>query len=287
MNSCPSIGSGQAGKSEGCKGCPNANVCASLKPDEDILLIKDNLSSVKHIISVLSGKGGVGKSTVAKNIAQSLSELGHKTIIVDFDISGPSIPRLTNTFDKIIHYSKGIGFEPIHINDNLSSVSMGYFRLMDENRSFDSNSKTYAIKHILKNCNLDGFEYMIIDTPPNITDEHLAIANYIKSSFAIIVSTPHHLSLDDAVRQISFCSKANISIIGVLENMKTYICSHCNHPNNLFPYSYVETYCKENKINYLGALPMKQSIAKASDCGSSISDPFFEDMAHYIIRSLK
>lgn len=141
MDKCPTVESGLAGRAESCKGCPNANNCISAKPDTDIVLIKERLQNIKLILAVLSGKGGVGKSTISKNIAEELSKRGIKTILLDLDLSGPSIPRLTNTMDEYIVDVENL-FDPIKINESLSVLSMGHLEAFEEPGStFTSNVK--------------------------------------------------------------------------------------------------------------------------------------------------
>lgn len=286
MNKCPTVESGLAGKAESCKGCPNANICLSAKPDEDIPIIKNNLSNFKYIIAILSGKGGVGKSTISKNIAENLSLKGFKTLLVDLDLSGPSIPRLTNTLDEII-INPNTTFDPVKINDNFSVISMGHLESFEDlGKSFNSNIKTHIIKKIFKNCNFLNFDIMIIDTPPNITDEHLGLVNYVKPNGAIMVTTPQKISFDDVIRQITFCNKASIEILGLIENMKNFSCTKCKNKIDIFPDSDIQNYCKNEKLNYLGSLELNPVISKSSDNGESFKNEFFENLAEYLIKKI-
>lgn len=287
MNKCPTVESGLAGKGEGCKGCPNAKICASSRPDEDINTIKTHLLNLKCKIAILSGKGGVGKSIFTKNLAETVSNLNYKTIVLDLDLSGPSIPRLTNTMDYAI-YNPNEPFKAAKINENLSAISMLHLeRFEDSSFSFNSSIKNFFIKSILKNCDFSNFDFMVIDTPPNITDEHLAIVNYIKPDYAIIVTTPQNLSFDDAQRQISFCNKSNIPILGVVENMKNFSCSKCSHTTELFPNINIEKYCNEENIKYLGSLKLKTNISRNSDCGGKVDEELFDQVISYLLEQRK
>lgn len=279
MQKCPTPESGMAGKAEGCKGCPNANKCASAKPDTNVPLIKENLKSIKCILAVLSGKGGVGKSTISRNIATAISARGIKTVLLDFDLSGPSIPRLTKTEESVIAYENDT-FSPILTKEGIGVISIGHLEHLDtQARIFDTNTKNYVIKKILKNCNFSNYELMVIDTPPNITEEHLALINYIKPNYSVMVTTPHTLSLNDVKRQVSFCNKTGISILGMIENMKDFYCPNCTHINTVFSDSGVKEYCKSENINYLGSIPLKTEIAKNSDLGLSFNNEIFEKIA--------
>ncbi|KAM0681713.1 Cytosolic Fe-S cluster assembly factor nubp1 [Glugoides intestinalis] len=286
MQKCPSITSGQAGKAEGCKGCPNATICASATPDEDIPIIKKNLESLKLILAVLSGKGGVGKSTISRNIAASISKQGIKTVVLDFDLSGPSIPRLTCTEDKYI-LDCNSKFTPILVEENLGVISVGHLERLDENiQTFTSNLKNYIIKKMLKLCDFTGYEVMVIDTPPNITEEHLALVNYIKPQLSIMVTTPQVLSLNDVRRQVSFCKKADIKMLGLIENMKNFSCAKCGHLNSLYPDSGIEEFCRSENISFLGSIPLQGQIAKSSDSGEAVNNQIFEDISQSIIQGL-
>lgn len=287
MEKCPSVESGNAGKAESCKGCPNASACASSRPDPDIPIIKENLKSTRSIIAVLSGKGGVGKSTIARNIATSVSKRGLSVLILDFDLSGPSVPRLTGTSENFV-YNVDRKFRPMQVSRGLSAISVGHLeRLGDWGQVFNTNAKNYAIKKILKLCDFSGVDVIIIDTPPNITDEHLALANYIKPDYAVVVTTPQRISLDDAVRQLSFCRKTGIRVLGMVENMKNFLCKKCGHSNKIYAGSGIEEFCSSEKITYLGSLELKADIARESDCGNSIEDPVFDKIALKITSLLR
>lgn len=286
MQKCPSSSSGMAGKAESCKGCPNANICANSKPDEDIPIIQDNLKMLKLIIAVISGKGGVGKSTISRNIAASITELGIKTVLLDLDLSGPSIPRLTGTEDVFIFSSDG-RFEPIITADGIGVISIGHLEHTDDQiRVFNTNTKNYAIKKILKNCAFDKYDVMVIDTPPNITEEHLALVNYIKPHLSIVVTTSQLLSLNDVRRQISFCKKTQMEILGVIENMKNFICPKCCCCNNVYSDTGIEQFCSRENIAYLGSVPLQIEIAKRSDVGMKSDNKVFEDVAQAVQRKL-
>lgn len=287
MQKCPSVESGEAGKAESCKGCPNAKICSSAKPDEDIPLIKKRLESIKIITAVMSGKGGVGKSTIARNIATAMANKGIKTLILDFDLSGPSIPRLTKTEESFI-LQNDTGFAPIQIEENLGVVSVGHLEEADEKaRVFSTNLKNYAIKKILKLCDFTEYEAMVIDTPPNITEEHLALANYIKPHFAVMVSTPQALSLNDVRRQVAFCKKIGVRIIGMIENMKGFDCTKCGHTNNAHKNSRIEEFCKIEGIPYSGYIPIRAEIAKSSDSGIPVENQIFSNLSEAIIEGLR
>lgn len=289
MDKCPTLESGQAGKADGCKGCPNAQICASAKPDDDIPLITQNLQHIKYIVAILSGKGGVGKSTISRNLASYISDAGYHTLILDFDLSGPSIPRLTKTEESFI-FSKSGSFKPIFVDNRLSALSIGHLETPeDEARIFNSNVKNYAIKKILKNCDFSNIDVIVIGTPPNITDEHLALANYIKpnSAIIIIITTPQNIAFNDARRQIAFCKKTKIDILGLIENMKDFVCKSCNHKNVIFKDSQIVEYCKIEKVPYIGNIPLEVDISRSADSGQRTKNSCLEKASSLIIDYLE
>ncbi|ELA42877.1 uncharacterized protein VICG_00192 [Vittaforma corneae ATCC 50505] len=283
MQKCPSASSGMAGKAESCKGCPNANICASSKPDEDIPAIQKNLKQLKLILAILSGKGGVGKSTIARNIASRVAAMGIRTAILDFDLSGPSIPRLTKTENEFV-FRSDCSFAPIVTEEEIGVISIGH--LDDQTRVFNTNTKNYAIKKILKHCDFSGYDVMVVDTPPNITEEHLALVNYVRPQYSIMVTTPQNLSLNDVRRQIAFCNKAGMSIMGMVENMKNFHCPRCSHINVVYPNSGIEEFCKNENIEYFGSIPLNKELAKNSDSGDAFNHRVFDDISSRICAKL-
>ncbi|WUR03137.1 cytosolic Fe-S cluster assembly factor NBP35 [Vairimorpha necatrix] len=274
-NSCPST---NLGKSEQCRGCPNQSLCGSIKPDDFIHSISENMSHLKLVLAIMSGKGGVGKSTITRNITEILSKKKMSPLLIDLDLSGPSIPKMTSTEGEVILETNQTIY-PIKISDNLGCISMGYF---DNVEVYTSSLKTNIIRNIFSTSHIKDYDVVIIDTPPNITDEHLAIVNYLKVDFCIIVTTPQMLSFQDVKRQFSFCRKNNIKILGVIENMKGFQCEKCECREDVFYDSGIEEQCKEKGIRYLGSIPLKKEYGKKGDQGEIIGDPIFEDIGNLI-----
>ncbi|KAM0671770.1 cytosolic Fe-S cluster assembly factor nbp35 [Ordospora colligata] len=233
----------------------------------------------------MSGKGGVGKSTITRNIAEVLSRMNIRTCILDLDLSGPSIPKLTGTNDQVMCEVNNI-IKPIKINEFLSVVSMAYLEEReDQGTAFSSNLKTGIVKKLLKCCDYKDIEVLLIDTPPNVTDDHLGMVEFIKPRHAILVSTPQRFSLQDVVRQIGFCKKTGIQVIGVVENMRTFVCASCNHKTEVFNSVDVQKYCIECGLEYIGSVDLKQSIAKQSDLGMPVQEEIFHRLACIIVST--
>ncbi|KAH9410643.1 NUBPL iron-transfer P-loop NTPase [Ordospora pajunii] len=285
-HSCPGTSSRDAGKLDGCKECPNASQCAQPRQlDPDILFIQQRLHDVKAVVAVMSGKGGVGKSTITRNIAEALSLMSIRTCVLDLDLSGPNIPKLTGTNDQVM-CEVNSSIRPIRVNEFLSIVSIAYLEESeDQGTVFSSNLKTGIVKKLLKCCDYKDIEVLLIDTPPNVTDEHLGMVEFIKPRHAILVSTPQRFSLQDVVRQIGFCRKTGIRIIGVVENMRRFVCASCNHEAEVFNSVDVQKYCIECGLEYIGSIGLKQSIAKQSDLGMPVQEEIFRKLAYIIVST--
>lgn len=282
--SCPGVSSKDAGKAEECKGCPNVSYCSQpMQQDPDIKAIQENLGGIRTTVAIMSGKGGVGKSTVTRNIAECISTRGVVTCILDLDLSGPSIPRLTGTDGMPMCETNGM-MQPVEVNRFLKVVSAGYVQnSYGEGAMFSSRLKTNVLKKLLRHCNYEGVDILLLDTPPNVTDEHLGMVNFIKPRLGIIVTTPQKFAMQDVIRQIDFCRKAKIDVLGLVENMKKFICPNCNHQKNVFRSTGVDSYCKSNGVAYLGSINLQQDIAKTSDMGNAVRDDTFNRICDLIM----
>jgi ATP-binding protein involved in chromosome partitioning len=243
-------------------------------PDEQ--KIRARMSRITHKIAVFSGKGGVGKSTVAVNMAASLAMTGNKVGLLDTDIHGPSIPTMLGINGK----------RPVQLPDailpfqagNLCVMSMGL--LIDSVESaliWRGPMKTGVIKQFLGDVDWGELDYLIIDSPPATGDEALAICQLIdKLSGAVIVTTPQKVAEDDVRKSISFCRKLEIPILGILENMNGIICPNCNETAYLFPIGAGQRMANDYHLPFLGSLPMDPDIALACDQGT----PFVQHFSH-------
>ncbi|CAD6186119.1 unnamed protein product [Caenorhabditis auriculariae] len=279
---CPGTGSAGAGKASGCAGCPNQGSCASgegPKPDADVPQIQDRFKKIKHKILILSGKGGVGKSTLTTNLARALASDPTKQVaVLDVDICGPSQPRMMGVEDEEVHNSAD-GWTPVGIKDNLTLMSIA-FLLGNKNDAviWRGARKNGMIKQFLKDVDWGEVDYLLIDTPPGTSDEHISLVQFLLQAGsldgALIVSTPQEISLLDVRKEVSFCHKTKVPILGVVENMARFVCPNCQHTTVLFPSSTggAETMCKEGNMDLLSQLPLEPSLAAALDKG----EDFFE-----------
>ncbi|KAJ1958891.1 cytosolic Fe-S cluster assembly factor nbp35 [Dipsacomyces acuminosporus] len=296
---CPGPESENAGKASGCEGCPNQQICASQAsgPDPDLPVVTERLSGVKHKILVLSGKGGVGKSTFTSQLAFTLASDEDKDIgVVDIDICGPSIPKIMGCERETIHESSN-GWSPVYVQDNLAVMSIG-FMLPSEDEAviWRGPKKNGMIKQFLKDVDwgtstnddqddaaLNGtsgagrLDYLLFDTPPGTSDEHLSVVQFLRESGitgAVIVTTPQEVSIQDVRKEIDFCRKARVPIIGVVENMSGFVCPSCNGESKIFypTTGGAKALCEELSIPLLGSIPLDPQIGKACDFGSSFID---------------
>ena len=224
------------------------------------------MSEIKHKIMVMSGKGGVGKSTVAVNLALTLSMEGYKVGILDADIHGPNIPKMLGIEDKKpdVIDSKII---PVSVL-NLKVMSMA-FLLPDTDSPviWRGPLKMKAISQFTNDVAWEDLDYMIIDLPPGTGDEPLSIAQLLKSDGAIIVTTPQDVALLDSRKAVNFAKQLNVPVVGIIENMSGLICPHCGKEIDLFKKGGGEKASKELKVPFLGRIPIEMKIVESSDSG--------------------
>jgi len=217
---------------------------------------------------VLSGKGGVGKSTVAVNVAVALAMSGRKVGILDTDFHGPSIPTLLN-LDEARPLSDGTSIFPVDFVEGIKVMSIGFLLPnRDDAVIWRGPMKMNVIKQLLSEVNWGELDYLVIDFPPGTGDEPLSVAQLIPNSDgAIIVTTPQDLSINDVRKCISFCRQVNVPVLGVLENMSGLVCPHCGTVIDIFKKGGGETMAKQMGVPFLGSIPIEPLIVDASDSG--------------------
>ena len=271
-----------AGQGDACAGCPNQTICGSTPkgPDPDIPLITSRLSGVKHKILVLSGKGGVGKSTFTTMLAHAFAaDQGNIVGIMDTDVCGPSIPKMMGVEAETIHVSNA-GWSPVWVADNLGVMSIQFMLpSRDDAVIWRGPKKNGLIKQFLKDVEWGEMDYLLVDTPPGTSDEHLSVNSYLKESGvdgAMVVTTPQEVSLLDVRKEIDFCWKAGIKVLGIVENMSGFVCPSCKHENQIFKATTggARKLAKETGISFLGAVPLDPRIGMACDYGESFFDNF-------------
>ena len=279
---CPGPESNLAGKGDACAGCPNQSICATAPkgPDPDIPLINARLSGIKHKILILSGKGGVGKSTFTTMLAHAFASNREIMVgIMDTDICGPSIPKMMGVEAETIHVSNA-GWSPVWVEENLGVMSVQFMLPnRDDAVIWRGPKKNGLIKQFLKDVEWGELDYLLVDTPPGTSDEHLSVNSFLKESGvdgAVVVTTPQEVSLLDVRKEIDFCRKAGIKVLGVVENMSGFVCPNCTHESQIFKATTggARKLAKETGIPFLGAVPLDPRIGMACDYGESFFDNF-------------
>ena len=261
---------------ENCKTCADDSCSARAKrpgeqPDDHMARqqLARRMCRIKNKIMVLSGKGGVGKSTVAANLAVLLSMRGNRVGLLDIDIHGPSIPRLLNLESHQIR-ANGDVLLPVDFSENLKVLSIG-FLLRERNDAviWRGPMKYGVIKQFLKDVEWGELDYLVIDSPPGTGDEPLSVCQLIENpEGAIIVTTPQELALLDVRKSVIFCRELNVPVLGVIENMSGFACPKCGELTNIFKSGGAEQMAEEMGVPFLGCIPIDSDIGIACDEGT-------------------
>ena len=240
--------------------------------------LKDRMGKIKHKILVMSGKGGVGKSTVATNLAVALSKTGKAVGLLDVDFHGPSIPTLLKLEGKPVYQSEE-GLIPVEFPSGIKVMSVGFLlREQDEAVIWRGPMKIGFLKQLLKDVIWGDLDYLVIDFPPGTGDEPLSIAQMLpECDGAVIVTTPQNLSLNDVKKSINFCRRIKIPVLGVIENMSGLVCPHCQSVIDLFKRGGGEDMAAKMGVPFLGRIPIDPHIVEASDLGEPYVDRHSEN----------
>ena len=223
------------------------------------------LKNIKNIIAVASGKGGVGKSTTAVNLALALAAEGAKVGVLDADIYGPSMPRMLGISGQP-ESSDGKSLEPMR-NHNLQTMSIGFLIEEDTPMIWRGPMVTQALEQLLTDTNWTDIDYLVIDLPPGTGDIQLTLSQKIPVSGAVIVTTPQDIALLDARKGLKMFEKVEVPVLGIVENMSTHICSKCGHEEHIFGAGGGEKMAKEHNVDLLGSLPLDIQIREQADSG--------------------
>ncbi|MDB5759530.1 MAG: mrp [Burkholderia sp.] len=231
------------------------------------------LANVKNIIAVASGKGGVGKSTTAVNLALALAAEGAQVGILDADIYGPSQPMMMGITGRP-ETSDGKTMEPME-NHGLQVSSIGFMIDPDEPMVWRGPIVTQALQQLLEQTNWRDLDYLIVDMPPGTGDIQLTLSQKVPVTGAVIVTTPQDIALLDARKGLKMFEKVGIPILGIVENMSTHICSNCGHAEPIFGVGGGQKMCAEYGVDFLGALPLTMAIREQTDSGmpTVVADP--------------
>jgi ATP-binding protein involved in chromosome partitioning len=224
------------------------------------------MANVKNIIAVASGKGGVGKSTTAANLALALVAEGAKVGMLDADIYGPSQPMMLGISGRP-ETTDGKTMEPLE-NHGLQVSSIGFMINPDEPMVWRGPMVTQALQQLLEQTNWHDLDYLIVDMPPGTGDIQLTLSQKVPVTGAVIVTTPQDIALLDARKGLKMFEKVGIPILGIVENMSTHICSNCGHAEAIFGAGGGEKMCADYGVDFLGALPLTMAIRQQADIGT-------------------
>ncbi|RMH55962.1 MAG: iron-sulfur cluster carrier protein ApbC [Candidatus Hydrogenedentota bacterium] len=246
---------------------------------------KNSLPGVGHVVAVGSGKGGVGKSTVAVNTALALSRDGARVGLLDADVYGPNVPTMLGvhepervTESKIVPARK----------HGIRVLSMGFFLNPDQPVIWRGPMLHSAVKQFLYDVEWGELDYLIVDLPPGTGDVQLSLSQMIPVSGAVIVATPQNVALEDAAKAVTMLRKVNIEILGVVENMSYFICPHCSERVEPFGHGGAEAAAKEWCVRFLGRLPMDPAVRTGGDAGEppALRDDELADAFRTIARNI-
>jgi len=231
--------------------------------------IKERLSHIKNKILVLSGKGGVGKSSIAAYLAVSLAKRGYRVGLMDVDLHGPSIPRLLGLKGGLLPSTMQGKAIPVPFMSNLHVISIE--TLMGENKDvatiWRGPIKIGVIRQFISDIDWPDLDYLVIDSPPGTGDEPLTVAQTIPDAKALVVTTPQEISLADVRKSINFCRIVKMEILGIVENMSGLLCPHCGKEIQLFGARGGELLALRENITLLGKLPLDPEVVRQGDAG--------------------
>ncbi|HVI76208.1 MAG TPA: Mrp/NBP35 family ATP-binding protein [Anaeromyxobacteraceae bacterium] len=224
---------------------------------------------VKNIVLVGAGKGGVGKSTVALNLAVALSRMGAKVGILDADIYGPSLPIMTGTTSRP-NSKDGKRLEPIEAH-GLKTMSIGYLIDPDQALVWRGPMVTGALIQLLRDVNWGELDYLVLDLPPGTGDVPLTLAQNVRAAGVVLVSTPQDVALADVVRAKLMFDKVNIPVLGIVENMSTFVCPHCRQETAIFDHGGVRAAADKLGMRFLGEIPLDLAVREGGDHGMPVT----------------
>jgi Mrp family chromosome partitioning ATPase len=238
------------------------------KPEDKDAKLKQKMGKIKHKLVVMSGKGGVGKSTVAANLAASLAMRGHQVGLLDIDVHGPSIPRLLSLSNKRPHIEKDY-IEPVPWGKNLWVMSLGF--LLPDNKEaviWRGPVKMGLIRQFLQDVAWGDLDYLVVDCPPGTGDEPLSALQLMDGqAAAVIVTTPQGVAIDDVRRSVTFCAEMGTPVLGILENMSGYSCPKCHEHLDIFSTGGGKDLASEMGVRFLGSIPIDPEIVRSGDEG--------------------
>ena len=264
-----------------CESCEISPKCSTAeKKEHEQKRLQEKLYHIRCKVMVMSGKGGVGKSTVATNLAASLALRGHQVGILDADLHGPDVPRMLGIEGRHL-ISKGDGVEPVEVFAGFKAVSMALLA-QDPDKAivWRGPLKHSAIRQFLGDMNWGDLDFLFIDLPPGTGDEALSVSKLIKGvDGAVIVTTPQDVALLDSRKAVSFSKQLEIPVLGIVENMSGMVCPHCGDRIDLFKFGGGEKAAKEMGVPFLGRIPIDPQVVLSCDSGEPFVAKAVESLA--------
>jgi len=263
------LGQNECDKDAACSSCGSSQQCdAGERERHSEEMLRARLSRIAKKIMVMSGKGGVGKTTVAVNLAVSLAQKGYRTGLLDADLHGPNIPKMLGAEHRELQGSSE-GIFPVPVMDNLSVISMAY--LLDDPDTpvvWRGAMKHGVIRQFLGEVNWGDLDYLVVDLPPGTGDEPLSVAQLVGNAHgSVIVTTPQDVALLDSRKSVNFSLKLGVPVIGIVENMSGFTCPHCGNEIDLFKAGGGKRAAEEMGVPFLGKIPLDPEVIAGGDDG--------------------
>jgi len=230
--------------------------------------VKSSLDKIKNKIIVMSGKGGVGKTSTSVNLSIALAKKGHNVGIMDVDLHGPDVPRMLG-LDGMPEVNQNKKLDPLRFSENLKAISIESFTPgKDDAIIWRGPLKYAAIRQFIGDVDWGELDFLVIDSPPGTGDEPLTVAQIITDAKAVIVTTPQEVALADVRKSINFCKTVKMEIFGLIENMSGLSCPHCGEMIDLFGSGGGERTARETGIRFLGSIPFDPNVVACGDSGA-------------------
>ncbi|XP_037670466.1 cytosolic Fe-S cluster assembly factor NUBP2 [Choloepus didactylus] len=277
------IGRGRAGGGRKPRGAGGGGMEAAAEPG--------NLAGVRHIVLVLSGKGGVGKSTVTAELALALHHAGRKVGVLDVDLCGPSVPRMLGAQGRAVHQCDG-GWVPVFLDRErgLCLMSVGFLlESPDEAVVWRGPKKNALIKQFVSDVAWGELDFLLVDTPPGTSDEHLSAVEALRPHRplgALVVTTPQAVSVGDVRRELTFCRKTGLRVLGIVENMSGFICPHCAECSSVFSSGGGKELAQQAGVPFLGSIPLDPQLTRSLEEGGDFIRDFPNSPAFPALTSI-
>ncbi|HCF05180.1 MAG: hypothetical protein JG774_718 [Desulfomicrobiaceae bacterium] len=260
----------------GCSSCAGAKKLGRIQESPESAMerqdrqIASTLSRIKYKLFVMSGKGGVGKSSIAVNLAAALALQGYRVGLLDVDIHGPSVPHLLG-LKGLLEIERDHGVLPKRYNENLAVVSMeSLLKDPDQAVLWKGPMKTSAIRQFISDVLWGDLDFLVVDSPPGTGDEPMTVLKTMPDALSIVVTTPQEISLADVRKAINFLQYTRANILGVVENMSGLVCPHCAQEISLFKKGGGEELARKYGLQFLGAIPLDPATVVAGDLGKPV-----------------